>query len=174
MKDMGYKAVYLAEEFHKELKKIMVCHKGERIVWLGVHPWLPLIIDFLFDEGCTDFSIVDNDKNKQGNVYFSYRCPNKSFRVEGADALEHIGKSLFIMANTHEIDFAKQLRDVGIQAEIHNLYNYTLKENTFINYGLDVAEKNGFRPITERDLQLKELEALKEFKAQTLKQLIRH
>ncbi|WP_026496490.1 LicD family protein [Butyrivibrio sp. WCD3002] len=100
------------------------------VVWLGVHPWLSVIVQALYDYGIDNVRVLDNDLRKIGKVIIPYKkqfsniISYKRVVVEPVRVKTISEDALIVMANTHYAEFKAQLCAEEISDErIINLYD---------------------------------------------------
>ncbi len=162
---MNYEATNIIGKLVSTIHNYITIRQIKNVVWLGVHPWLPMIIDLCLDLGVVDITIIDNDEKKQGILIYPYRCPNESFKVRGVEAIKAITKDTAIfMANQHYDEFRIQIKELGINNEIIDLYSDTLCEQTFLDNGIKNAKKNELKRLSGKEIQKKGFAILKRFR----------
>ena len=95
-----------------------ITNKANKVVWIGMHPWITTIFQFLIENGIENFSVVDNNSSLWGNEVWTYEnsfAPTRiPFKKVNIDNVKNCGNALYIMANTHEKELFKQLTDLGV------------------------------------------------------------
>ena len=63
------------------LNEISLLTKGtETVIWVGLHPWITTIYQFLEENGIKNFAVVDNNIEIQGKEIWTYE---KTFTENG-------------------------------------------------------------------------------------------
>ena len=142
--------------------------KYSAVVWLGVHPWLSVIIQALYDYGIDNVRVMDNDLRKIGKEIYPYRkqfshiIPYKRVVIEPVDAKTIGADALIVMANTHYDEFKAQLSTEGISSErIINLYDLSREHISYKKYmeSYDASHQK----LCLEEVQKLELNLLKDF-----------
>ena len=139
-------------EYLKEKIKVT---NANSIIWLGAYPYFKLFHYIFGTLGITDVRLMDNQKEKQGELV-------DGVKVEAVDVNPvNVKHTLFVMHNTHEAEFIKQLAEYGVSTErIINLRPLLLnwkreRENELLA---------GCRHLSLKEVQTVELNTLKHFK----------
>ncbi len=137
---------------------------AEKIRWMGYHPGFPIVYDYLLKLGISDLKVMDNGSKYQGFEIepWDYGFRNDARMIIGPVIINDEDKdALYFLCNTHYTEFVEQLGKEGIAKEqIIDLYSLQTK-------WMDEKEKDvtdNFIPLSGRELQLTELNILKEFK----------
>ena len=141
-----------------EIKKILVKNTKKKVVWLGVHPWMSLICEFLMDIGVEEVVVLDNNRAIIGNEIELFtgnlRYKNKQIVIEPVTYLKEKDEDeyCFFMANTHYVEFSWQISEYGVdRTKIHNLYDYTRGHIDFWVQQQQIV--NNWEPISGDGLQ---------------------
>ena len=153
----------------EELITILEERKVVSVAWIGVHPWLPQIYQFLIENGVLSFYVMDNDKRKHGNEIWMYKnafartkTPFHKVYVTGVKKIEN-EETLYFMANTHDTEISIQLQILGISLkDIFNFYSLTCDQIVFKNTVKCFSD--GHRALSLHNIQQIELDLLVELK----------
>ncbi len=153
-------------EFLNELDAI--CQDVETVVWVGMHPWMTTIFQFLDEKGIKNFHVVDNDALIQGKEIWTYECtfahtkvPFKKVNVWDVRKFEE--NAIYLMANTHEGEIRNQLKGLGVNDnKIFNLYDLTREKNKYEEFTKSFS--NDHKHLSLVDIQKIELRLLIEFR----------
>ncbi len=142
--------------------------KYTAVVWLGVHPWLPVIIQALYDYGIDNVRVMDNDLRKIGKEIIPYRkqisaiVPYKRVVIESVNVKSISEDALIAMANTHYDEFKEQLCAEGISDErIRNYYDLSRDHVEYLK-NMESFELS-HRKLGLEEVQKLELDLLKDF-----------
>lgn len=114
------------------LNELSILSKGtDIVVWVGMHPWITTIYQFLDENGIKHLKIVDNSNEIQGKEIWTYersfaqtKVPFKKINIE--DVKKFDDSAIYLMANTHEEEIRNQLNGLGVKDnKIFNLYRLT-------------------------------------------------
>ena len=142
-------------------------NKCSGVVWIGNHPFLPVILDVLFEIGIENIQLVSNYESEYevDIVPFTLgaKYPDNNLRFKGLESLDICGDEVFLLANTHYVEFAWQLSKRGIKKErIVDLYDYSHNHIEFWKNQRYITKD--MYPLFGRELQLMQLDILKQFK----------
>lgn len=133
------------------------------VIWLGNHPWLPVIIEVLLDIGISDIRILSNREWEQGlkiePFTWGIRHPDCSIEIEPVFLNDEDKDSTFFMANTHYLEFSWQLSVFGILPDqIINLYDLSCDHILF--WKQQEERVKNLDLLSGRQLQMIELNTL--------------
>ena len=142
----------------------LITEKTTRVVWLGVNRMFPNYYRIILRLGINDISIMDNNPAKHGRVYYPLGLEEQDeYKIEcGPLQILETDKdrTLFLMQNSHHDELSDQLSQYGISRDrIIDLSGFFPKWRE----GRAEQDLKGFRQVDGRELQLRELQILKDF-----------
>ena len=151
------------------LNEISLLTKGtETVIWVGLHPWITTIYQFLEENGIKNFAVVDNNIEIQGKEIWTYE---KTFTENGVpfnkinigSVKKYDDNAIYLMANTHENEIRNQLSGLGVNHnKIYNLYNLTRDKNRYLEIQKEFSKSH--KKLSLKDVQRIELNLLVEFR----------
>lgn len=162
-------------EIIEEIKKIEEYSPGAKLVWAGNARNVPLINEALKDSGLSINCVIDNDPSKWNreirevykSPYFEQIIPaeqsRKVFIYNPLDVINLKEEQFYVIASKYKDEIKKQLIELGVPQDCIAAFSgdpkrEQLKKQDFVRDKIALCH-----PLNLRELQLTELEILKEF-----------